>query len=275
MTFMCNPARTGCSAGNLKTVFWRHLGAALSIASLCLALSSCLAPPKREYLPDGQLSGLTSAGMAQRSGLNPSPVPITLPVYHPINCEFEERTSSAGGAVARSPTTIAILPIVPDKLFVHKIGGSGEGTMLMDRSGKELDLNMLTVDGSSDLTPEMADAIAKQKMSAIGRRKNPHMLVQFLELPHFTATAARPGDRVADVTVERGALWGVYVYRGTVQFKGTRGELFDIVHVQLGAWAVRGFVVLDPGHAVPLLTDFNFGDGKARELELKSCAASS
>jgi hypothetical protein len=248
---------------------------ACSIAAFALALAGCLPPTRNSpfRLPDGQRSGLTSAGTAERSRLNPSPVPTSLPVYHPIRCDYQERAASHDGTPL-SDTTIVIEPVVPDKLFVRKIGGSGEGTMLMDNTGKELDRNMLDFDKTQRMTPEQASAVTeKLKTSPSAHLTNRHLLAEFIEIPHFVVTTARPGDRVADATDEKGDVWGTYFYRGIVQLSGARGQLYDIVHSVLGAPTVRGFIVMDAGRALPLMTHFSFGGDRSRELYLKRCVS--
>ena len=89
-------------------------------------------------------------------------------------------------------------------------------------------------------------------------------------LPHFERAPSRPGIAVANVLMERNQVWAVYVYRGVLTYHGTRAELFDLIHMQNTGSRVRGFLLFDTQHMLPLLLNLTLGFS-ALELEQIGC----
>ena len=246
---------------------------AVALTCLTLTLPGCLSRP---YLGNGEPSGLLRTSALLRDQLVPTPVAGTLPAYRPVRCVFDERMT---GAVSTShkKITLSIESVAGNKLFVRMAGPQDEGTILMDRTGRLLDTNVLTVDTAQRLTPEdydpYAEKYAKNFHSILS--KDPHILnMNTATFPHFIGMPSRPGVRVADVLIEKNEVWGFYVYRGMLTYHGVRAELLDLMHTQNGRVVVRGFLLFDTQHMLPLLFNLTMGLTSGYEFEQLECPTS-
>jgi hypothetical protein len=89
---------------------------------------------------------------------------------------------------------------------------------------------------------------------------DPHFLNDTTAIfPHFTASPSRPGVRVADVLMEHKQVWGFYVYEGMLTYHGEQAELFDLIHMEHRGPVVRGFLLFDTEHVLPLLLNLSLG----------------
>jgi hypothetical protein len=247
----------------------------LGLTFLALTVGGCLSPPR---LSDGQMSGLTFYSSEVRNQLVPTPSPGILPPYHPASCTYDERHRSSLGVADHNTLTLSVASVASavgdgDKLFVHMGSATGESTVLLDKTGKLLDINVLSLNSAQRLTPEDFDSRADEevrKHHSILTTDTHYLNTTTATLPHFIAAPSRPGVRVADVMVEKDQVWGTYVYRGVVSYHGVRAELFDLIHVQRYP-VVRGFLLLDTRHMLPLLFNLTMGFS-SYELEQIECS---
>lgn len=245
----------------------------LAFAGLTVALSGCLGPMR---LPDGRQSGLSATGAATRSHLAPVPVSGILPTYQPAHCLYDERKRDSLGAATHKRVTFTVERKQPgDRLFVNMSGLRGEGTILMDKTGRLIDTDVLARDNTHQLTSEDFDRYADEQLKNFHSilATDPHVLNDTTAIfPHFIAFPSRPGVRVADVLMEHQRVWGFYLYEGMVTYQGRRADLLDLIHIERRGPVVRGFLLFDTQHALPLLLNLSLGY-TSYELEQVECTA--
>ena len=139
----------------------------LAFAGLTVALSGCLgthASARRKAK-----SGLSATGAATRSQfLAPVPVSGILPTYQPAHCLYDERKRDSLGAATHKRVTFTVERKQPgDRLFVNMSGLRGEGTILMDKTGRLIDTDVLARDNTHQLTSEDFDRYADEQLKKL------------------------------------------------------------------------------------------------------------
>lgn len=245
-------------------------------ACLTFTLVGCLGPPA---LRDGQRSGLTVTGARFRNQLMPYPASGILPSYRPASCDYDQRKRGSLGSVEHTRVTLSVETVTPPpgvsgvRLFAHLSGLRGPSTVLMDSTGKLVDFDVVARDSSHKLTSEGFDPYAEEQVKKYHApfATNTHFLNDTTAiLPHFIRAPSRPGVAVANVLMERDEVWAVYVYRGVLTYHGTRAELFDLIHMQNTGPRVRGFLLFDTQHMLPLVLNLSLGFSSF-ELEQIGC----
>jgi hypothetical protein len=254
----------------------------LALLSVTFALGGCagaqqlaktlaMGPPQ---LADGQQTTLLADSIAVRNGLQQqlATTPGVRTAYHPVTCAFSEAMGPG-----YTGTLNLSLAAVKNRLFVSMQGPSQDNQYLIDQSGSTYDLNSLDIKTlRTKLTADAYNKVLeklKNNSATAPVAKYIHVLNNFtIFVPHFTQPPQQPGDAVADVLEENGEVWGSYVYRGTLSYRGTQSELFDLVRTQQGTGKqfVNGFLVFDTKNMVPILIHISSGL-TTNTLEQVSC----
>jgi hypothetical protein len=232
-------------------------------------------------LSDGRNTTLDTSDAKIRSDIQVTRVPLTDRLaYIPVkSCTYKQEEIVTDGRKTDSETHLEIKP-VRDRLLITEYENGKPSTALIGRNGHIYNFNLYDSDlgtrsDKSTFGEQAAARVekAREKGGLSAHELNPLTMV----FPEFLQERPSPGDIVANVEDEDGAIWGRYQYAGITNVSNRRAAVFDLRRVletqpDKGN-VVVGYDVVDVSNGLPL--KFVLHVGARMQFEQVQCASSS
>ena len=246
------------------------------MAATTLFLNGCGTVAVSRLLPNGERSIMSAENTRVRAQLAVRPVPLPFPItYGPVaRCSYEGVETDLAGRSIFFERDISVRQ-VQERLLISYRQGKSDSTALISQSGELIDFNTVQLDGTQTNT-ETFPAYAATRSIALRRR--PHVFTHAinelkLAFPHYTSDRVRVGSVVAIVTDENGRPWAEYVYRGMVDFDGSRSAVLDLTKwLDRSTRLTIGFNIVDLADGLPRLYVFDSNASHSLKVKLQRCA---
>lgn len=212
--------------------------------------------------------GMNSGNLQIHDSLQITTNPIVLAPYGPIlGCTYTQDLTTPNNVQITEQFNLHATPLTTNTndLFVTETKTTNEisSYLIEINGGKLLDFNSIDPTDGQRYTPENATQVEAQAFANSPPAKyatNPQYLNGFeLFMPEFEGANFVPNDEVAKVTQVDGNVWATYIYRGSTEYNGVQGALFDLMRTDENGTRLAGFMIFDLKTMTPILSILDAG----------------